>query len=322
MKIVWSKKNIFFVIIISLILILLVVGIIYLVNKKKYPEEPLEANNLGKSNVTVNISDMKREGEGKDIPVYSVLMKVHVSNIEELISKLGLVLKKEEIEKDTSIKWSDGKSTFSYNSLEDVLNFQLGEGISMAKGVDGFSELFNRYLGWEYKFVLNKEHRDLDGGTTYYASRVLGDIPIQFSYAYEYTDVLKFDKNGKLVSASLLLAEIEEYDFFLPLIDRKELETYINLKEYPKEHYVDTSVLVETLDLHYLDDSWTEIEESVTGCIADKSEVILLYKDTNQGYLLPVFKISSTCKVYKDDLEYSVPALFYVNGVNPRYIAL
>lgn len=323
MKIVGNKKTAFLISALFLILIVtIILGIIYLGNRKVYPENPLKMKNLGTSTVDVDISSMEIEPDQKDVPVYFVEPKIHISQVEELISKLSLSLERKDIVRDSYVQWSDGSNSFTYDSIQDTVSFQLTEGIPLERNEEAFSTFFSRYFDLEYDFTLINEKKNLDGGVTYYASRNLGDIHIQFGANYEYSDILKFNKEGDLESGILLLAEIEEYDFYLPIVGEKELREIVNIERYPKEHFVDTSVLMDMLNIDYLDDSWTEIEESVSDCTGGSSELIFLYKNSNQGYLLPVFKIFSTCKVVKSNSEYSVPTTFYVNAVNPSYVSL
>jgi hypothetical protein len=323
MKIVGNKKAAILITVGFIFLIVLIaVGIIYLSGRKKYPEEPLLAQNLGTSEVELDISNMKRDMDITDVPVYSVKPNLHISDVEEMINQVGLSLERKDIVKDSYIEWSNEENMFTYDSVLDTLTFQISESISIERGVEGFSNIFSRYFDIEYEFTLVQEKKNADGGITYYASRMVGEVPIQFGSKYEYSDILKFDKEGNLESGSLLLAEIKEYDYYLPLITQRELVEFVNLNEYPKEYHLDTGVLMDFLEIDYLDDQWEDIEKSVSDCNGGDSELVFLFKNSNQGALLPVFKISSICKVYKSNLEYSVPAIFYVNAVNPKYVTL
>lgn len=323
MKIQGSRKNAFyiliaFIIIISVVL-LIVLNSLY---AKQYPDEPIKMKNLGKSTQTIDISSLSKKIEQEDIPVYFVHPRLHISNVEEMIDKMGLSLKREDIVKDSYIQWSDGENSFTYDSVQDTVSFQLTRRISLERGVEAFKNVFQKYLGIKHDYVLIKERKNNDGGVTYYASRTLDGIPVQFGANYEYSEILKFNKEGVLESGQLLLAEFEKYDLYVPTITNDELKAYINAKDYPKEHYIDSSVLTETLDLNYLDEAWGEIEDTLEECKAQDFENIFLYKNSNQGYLLPVVKISANCNVTSKATVYTVPVTFYVNGVSPDYVTL
>ena len=323
MKIQGSRKNAFYILI-SFIIIISVILLIVLNSLfgKQYPEEPIKMKNLGKSTQQIDISTLSKKIEKEDIPVYSVEPKLHISNVEEMIDKMGLSLKREDLVKDSYVVWSDGENSFTYDSIQDTVSFQLTRRVSLERGVEAFKNIFQKYLGIENEYVLIKERKNIDGGITYYASRTLEGLPIQFGASYEYSEILKFNKEGVLESGQLLLAEFEKYDLYVPTITNDELKAYINMKDYPKEHFIDSSVLADTLDLYYLDEGWAEIEETLDECKAQDFENIFLFKNSNQGYLLPVIKISANCNVTSGGTVYTVPANFYVNGVSPDYVTL
>lgn len=323
MKIQGSKKTALIVLGIFIGILVVVLAFVLLSGmKKKYPEDPVKMKNLGSSNQQVEISSLDIQIEEKDLPLYSVQPKIHINQVEEMIDRMGLSLQRKDIVKDSYIEWSDGENTFVYDSVLDSVSFQLTRRISLERGEDSFSTAFKRYFDLEYQFKLVRERKNLDGGITYYGSRLLDNMPMQYGANYEYTDILSFNTQGNLESGKLLLAEIEKYDFYIPLINKKELNEYINTRGYPKEHYIDTSVLADILDLDYLDDEWSRIENTLDDCRARTLETVFLYKTSNQGYLLPVFKILSNCKVVASGSEYTVPATFYVNAVDPRYVSL
>lgn len=323
MKIQGSKKTaliilLTFVGIFSVILIL----VLYQAFAKKYPEEPIKMNNFGLSTQNLDLSELKQEEIVKDTPLYFVPPKIHISLVEEMIDSMGLSLEREDIVEDSYIVWKDEENSFTYDSVQDTVTFQISRRVSLERGESSFKSFFSKYLGLDYEFILSKEKKNVDGGVTYYGSRLLGDIPVQFGTNYEYSDILKFNDQGTLESGKLLLIEVEKYDYYIPIISESELEKYVNVKTYPKEHYVDSSVLGDLLDISYLDDEWMEIEDSLSECKAGESNLIYMFKNSNQGYLLPALKIYANCKVQFEDNEYTVPATFYVNAVDPRYVSL
>ena len=323
MKIQGSKKTALIVLGIFIAILVVVLAFVFLSSmKKKYPEDPVKMKNLGSSNQQVEISSLDIEIEEKDLPLYYVQPNIHINQVEQLIDRMGLSLERKDIVKDSYIEWSDGENTFVYDSVLDSVSFQLTRRISLDRGESSFSAAFERYFDLEYKFKLVRERKNLDGGITYYGSRLLDEIPIQYGANYEYTDILSFNTQGDLESGKLLLADIEKYEYYIPLINKRELNQYINAKEYPKEHYIDTSVLADILNLNYLDEQWSKIENTLEDCRARNLETVFLYKTSDQGYLLPVFKILSDCKVVASGTEYTVPTTFYVNAVDPRYVSL
>ena len=323
MKIQGSKKTAVIVLVIFVTILLVVLGIVLYSNyAKKYPEEPLKMKNLGVTEENIDISMLSIDNNIKDVPVYFIEPKVHITQVEQIIDRMSLKLERKDIISNSYIEWSDKENTFTYDAVTDSVSFQLTKRITLERGEESFAHAFKKYLDLDYEFKLIKEKRNSDGGITYYGARLLEDVPVQYGAGYEYSDILQFDSQGNLIAGQMLLAEIKKYDIYLPLISRSELDKYINTKEYPKENYTDSSVLVDTLKLDYLNDQWEEIEDTLEGCIAQDSELLFMYKTSNQGYLLPVYKISSNCTVKYEKQEYTVPALFYVNAADPRYITL
>lgn len=321
MKIQSSKKTL--IVVLAVLLVLFIIVFVILVKApfgKNYPEEPLTAKSLGITNQNIDISGVSTESNLSDIPVYSVERKVHISLVEDMLSDLELILKRTDLVQDTYVEWSDENNKFTYDSLTDTLDFIIKEKLNIQRGEDAFTSIYSKYLDREYEFVINSEKKNSDGGVTYYASRLQDNIPIENGYGYEYTDILSFDKEGNLTSGKLFLAEITKNELEIPLIKDSLLKQYINSTRYPKESYLDTAVLQSTLNLDYLSDKWEDIEKTATDCKGIEKEVILLFKNTDQGYLLPVYKVDATCNVTYENNSYSVPATFYVNAVDPDYI--
>jgi hypothetical protein len=322
MKIAGNKKTaiVILLVFVSLLSILLLFVFIQM-NSKNYPEEPLLMKSMGSSDKNLDISGLKRENKVKEIPVFYIEPKIQIDLVEKMIDEMGLSLNRNVIVENMYIEWSDEDNSFTYNALLGTVSFELTRRITLERGEKAFTNIFKRYLGKDYTFNLVKENRFPDGSTVYYASRIVEeDLPIEFAAAYEYSDFLIFNQGGYLQAGQLLLINIDKYDLYLPLISQSDLEKYVNTRIYPKDHVVDTSILGDTLDLDYIADEWSEIEDSIFDCKAIDQTLILLFSNTDQGYLLPAFKVSSTCKTIYEDNEYSVPAIFYLNAADPSYI--
>ncbi len=323
MKIQGSKKNALIVLVVFISVLVVVLGIVlYSTFSKKHPEEPLPIKNLGKTEQSIDIKSLEMDSKIKDVSVYFVEPKLHIKQVEEMIDRMGLSLDRKDTVSNSYIEWSDDENSFVYDSVSDTVTFQLTRKVSVERGLESFTTVFEKYFNLKYEFKLVGERNNSDGGVTYYGSRLLDGITVQYGAEYEYSDILEFDKNGNIVSGQLLLAQIDKYDLYLPLISKVELSKYINTKSYPKEHYVNSEILVDTINLNYLDDKWGDIEKTLKDCKAQDYELIFLYKTSNQGYLLPAYKISSNCVVTNENQEYSVPATFYVNAADPRYVTL
>ena len=311
--------------VLALILIIILLGIFYLIinflsPKKDYVENPLLMKNLGVSTQELDISELSKI-ESVDIPVYFVRSKIHTVLVEQFVKRISINLEKEEVVKDTYFKWSDEKNLITYDTYTDKVIFDLEKGIPVQLGEEILSSFYLNYFDSDFKVPIVEEEKEEEGGVRYLGNRVVDDIPIEFGFNKPYSAILEVDQEGKAIYGELLLAEIDKYETYIPTIKDEELKRYVNAPEYPKEHYLDTSVLVDTLSLYdYLDPAWGEMEKNTSGCKATDSELILLFKNTEQGYLLPVYRMSANCDVeYKNQL-YSVPATFYLNAVDPMYV--
>lgn len=311
------------IIILGIAIVLLIVILIIIFSSSpsgtKYPKEPLEVNSLGKSSLSLDINQM--EGfSNEDTKLFLIKKENHSSLVESCISSMNMPLKKQSVIQEGITIWSDGKSQFEYSSLLDRISFVLPSGFIFDVGDNPIESFFYKYFDIDFDFIISNTEKNTTGGLTYYGTRVIKGIPLEIGYGYEYSDFLKFDKNGKLVGGQLLLSNFDESDFYLPLIPEKYLKRVSNLAVYPKESYIDTSILASTLDINYLDDAWGYIEKSASNCVGNKQELIYLFKDSNQKFLLPTFKVKANCDVQYKKETYSVPSLFYLNAVDPEYV--
>ncbi len=315
-----DKKSVILVLIIVVLFVILL-ALFFLSSKSesKYPKEPLKMQSLGKSELLLDISQVK-EINKEDIHIYYINKENHSSNVENLIDEMSLTLLPEPILNSNYIKWSKNGNSLTYDLIKDSIEFQFSTGIPMSIEDNVFSSFYQNYFNLDYSFEILSTDTNTKNETTYYGKRLLEEIPLEYGYDYNYSDVLKFNSSGYLIGGELLLAEIEKKDLFLPLIAKEELLKYINIKGYPKEHYLNSSVLTSTLEINYLDDAWGKIEKSASNCEADGYEVVFLYKNSDQGYLFPVYQFSSYCDVEYEKKSYSVPATFYVNAVEPEYL--
>lgn len=323
MKLKITKQNAILILVIFTLIFATIITIFILnLNKKTYPSEPIQVKNIGTIDTELDLKETTLQTELKELPLYALDNKVHITQSETIIENMGFNLTREDIIENSYIVWSDGKNQFIYESITDTLSFTLTSRVSITKGEQAFEKIFNQYLGYKYEFKINEEDKYTEGSSLY-ASRLINGIPVEQSNGFEYSDILKFDTNDNLVAGYLWLSEPVDTELYLPLISDTDLKKYVNLNEFPKERFVDTSVLVSVLDkTHYLDEVWLEIDSTTRDCIAESSELIYLYKNSNQQTLLPVYKYYSNCKVEYEENEYTVPSIFYLSATDPRFITV
>lgn len=317
------RINKYIKILIAVLIVILVFVLIIFFNKDKnstnYPEDPLTFNSLGTSNLSLDISEASDIVE-KDLPVYYVNSESQKERIEEMIRRMSISITGEAESESFQIEWEDDLNYFSYNTITNVLVFKISEAINLDEEESVFSEFFMKYFEEDYQFVVLKKETLSEGRINYYANRLLDEVPIGLGYGYDYTDILKFDSKGNLKEGKVFLGNISRTNEIVPTLSKENLSKYVNIEMYPKESYVDTSLLMEVLDLHYLDPTLQEIGESASDCKTAELDLMYLFKSNNQGYLFPVYKTVANCNVEYEDEIYSVPATFYINAVDPQYL--
>lgn len=316
------KKKTFLIIILSTVIVILTVISILLITKQKeskYPQEPVKFSSLSETTKGVDINQLK-EIQSEDISLYSAIPSDGNITADGIIRGMGISFIDRNITGIDPKIWDNGKDFFRYYGVTDTLIFQLRNGIEFEKTDNVFEEFFRRYLGVIYNFDIVEEKTTSNGGVRIYGRRLLEDIPIEIGFGDEYTDYLEFNKSGYLIAGQILLTEFQNEGVYIPTVSNKYLREVINKEVYPKEVYLNTSVLSNNIDLYYLDDAWGDIVDSADNCNGNEQEIVFIYKNTKQKYLIPIYKILGSCEVVHEDNEYSVPAIFYTLAADPEYI--
>lgn len=306
----------------------LILGYILIVNIRKSdeaietPSEPLSLKSLGTSETHLELP-RNLEISREYMPVHTVEETFWEDQIVAMMKELSLDLKKAEFSDLNYMEWSDSGNKFGYDSITNILFFELSEPIFLGEGMEALKTVFLQYFDKSYSFVLSKKETVNSNQTNYYAKRVVTDIPIEKGFGDEYTDIIKVNGSGYVIGGNILLTEFEQENTSVPIITEEELSQYINLDLYPKESYVYASYLMNRVDLSYLDSRWQDIHDSASNCNASGDiDLIYLYKSVNQDTLYPVFKILSNCEVEFEGEAYTVPAIFYVNAIDPEYVSI
>lgn len=282
-------------------------------------ETLIPLRNFGQSDIDIDISAIQ-DSDFDKLPIFYISQDSHTEIIEEIISRMGLFLNREETGGYSSSIWSDGETIFTYEGLTGILVFELSRSYPLQGGEESFSEFFFKFLDRRENFQLVRRTSMGGGANAYYAARSLEGVNLELGYDFDYSDVLFFDQSGFLKGGRVLLSEINKEDAYSPLISVNDLKRYINDDSYPKETYIKTFELHGLIDLHYLEHEWADITESASNCKAINSELIYLYKSISQEYLYPTYKLNANCEVFYEDEVYSVPATIYVNAINPQFV--
>ena len=316
-----KRKTLIIIILAIIVIILTVVSILLITkqNESKYPGNPVTFSSLSETSKDV---DVKQLGDikSKNISLYSTIPSNGSITADEIIKGMGISFLDRDIRGTDPKIWDNGKDFFRYYGITNTLIFQLGNGIKFEKTDTVFDEFFNKYLGVIYDFDIVEEENTSSGGIKIYGRRVIEDIPIEIGFGDEYTDYLEFNKNGYLIAGKILLSEFQNEGVYIPTVSNSYLKDLINNDIYPKEIYLKTSILSNSIELNYLDDAWGDIVDSANNCQGTEQEIVFIYKNVKQKYLVPIFKISGDCEVEYEDTIYNVPSTFYVLAADPKYI--
>lgn len=290
---------------------------------KTYPKDPVEQTSLYNTTQTINFSN--KDLESTDYPLLGISNTVILENVEKFVIQLDPKMKKTSSVAGKFYKWENKENYVIYELEKNTVLFSLTNGITWNEADISsytFKSFLKQYLGkdWDYKMSLNE--KDYDGFTVYYANRLFKTYPIQTSEYRGETDYLAF-KNGKIMHGKILVTEFLDTEITFPLLNAKNLKKYINLDNYPKEIYPNYSTLADSVlkEVNYLSDDFEKVTDSISSCAGDAVEVVYLYKNFNQESLTPVYKISLQCEVTYKNTKYTIPAIGYVNAVDPKYIS-
>jgi len=316
-----KKNKIKKIIIILVGIAIILLGILFLLQKgNNYPEEGEIETNLGTTQTALDVSEISDNWSNK-VPLYTINKESGRENVEKIINEMSYTLTATFPGVSGNVVWSEGDTEFKYNSAEGILTFNLEQGLKLEEGEAGFSSFFREYLDLDYDFEISSQLEFNSGEIVYNADRLLKGVPVERGVVYDYTDSLRYNKEGLLIGGTLLVVTLEQSNESIPLISRNELTKYINFEEYPKERYIDISSLMDTINIPYVDPRWSEIEQSAANCEASSCELIFLIKGTTQKYLFPTLKIDAECEVSLKLEVYPVSGTFLVSAVKPEYVA-
>ncbi|MGI6484115.1 MAG: hypothetical protein ACOX0R_00615 [Candidatus Dojkabacteria bacterium] len=320
-----NKKTI---IIIGIILIILVIGVViflFLNNKRKenYVITPIHQTSLSSTDKEISLKDYKIVEDERKFSLWEVRNDLELTKIKEIANDSGLEL---NFESDGYFyQWIKGEKFMTYNLETNTLIIS-GEDIIKVESSDLsnsiFSQLINQYFGFDWKYEVFETIKVGDNVTKYYAKRYIGENLMEKDYWDNQTDNIVV-KDGKIISANLLLTQFTNTNKIIPLISQKELSKVINQSEYPKTNYFDFGVLWKEPnheEMLYVSEEWEKIKKSVRDCKADKISIVYLYKDMSQKYLTPVYKIEAQCNMTYKGNDYFIPSTWYANAVNPELI--
>lgn len=321
-----KKTKTILIISFSLLFVGVCIGVYFLLTipPKTYPKEPVKQTSLYTTSQKIDLDN--KELESADYPLLGVSNTVILENVEKFAIQLDPKMKNTSSVIGKFYKWENKENYVIYELEQNTVLFSLSNGITWDEADISdytFKSFAKQYFGKDWEYKMSFDEKDYDGFAVYYANRLFNNHLIQTNEYNGETDFLAF-KDGKIMHGKVFVTEFFDTEKTLPLLNSRGLQKYINLDNYPKEIYPNYSTLADSVlkEVNYLSDDFEEIATSVDNCAGDTVEVVYLYKNFNQETLTPVYKIALQCEVTYKNTKYTIPAIGYVNAVDPKYISI
>lgn len=317
------------IIIIAIFLVIITLAVILLLtrsNKKEYLSEPIPQTAVSFSNKKVSIKDLAKWVEKEDFYLWEVNNDIKLQNVEQIAYDNNLKLIRSE--EGVISHWTKDSSQLIYNLSANTLTV-LGKDLIKIEGLSNvtsasFTELFKKYFDLDCLFELFMTEKKETGETVFYAKRYLDQTNlIEIGSNNFQTDYIAV-KDGKIVYASLLLAQYQNTKKILPLIARDELEKYINQVDYPKDFYPRMSILNNNPifeEIEYVESEYKKVLNNINNCKADNISIVYIYKKMSQKYLTPVYKLEVQCELNYEGEVFAIPGIMYVNAIQPKFVS-
>ena len=318
------KKKILIIFIIFIAIACSIVIYIIIKNKTKDSTSNLiKQDSLSTSNQEIDLENT--EVKDTSAYVYTISSNTSLSKVQEFVTTIDSKMKATTQEEGSYYRWENESNYVIYELEQNYLLFNIEKGITWNEAtLNGYSfaQFVNQYFGKSWTYTAFDSKKMSTGETMYYAKRNLESKVLETTLDKQETDYLAM-KNGKIMYGKILLAEIVSTTREVPLISEEGLKQRINLSAYPKEIYPQFGAIqsITLADVDYKSEEFANIANTLTDCSSSSSELVYLYKNMNQGDLTPAFKLDLTCVIEYEDTNYDVPAIGYVNAIDPQYIS-
>ncbi len=327
-----EKKRKILIIVGIIVSLLLVVSFLLLrQSKKRYLEEPIEQNSISTtSKKKVLLKSTSILNRKKNYSLWEVENKYKLTKIEEIANNWGF----ENTSAISGIahEWERGEEYIFYDLVENTVFIKSKEleRYTPEEGVTNktFTNIVNELFDEKWSYVISGKKAFDEDVYAYYANRILyEDLPVNINGVQNHTDHISL-KDGKIGLVKIFLGSFKRIDEELPILSSRELGEKLNDKDYPKVIYPSLSDLPEELlnSFSYLHTknhvkNKEAFEASINNCVQDSNlEVVYLYKYAEQGLLLPTYKLDTKCTATYKGKKYIVPALVFLNAIDPKYI--
>jgi hypothetical protein len=319
------KKKITLIVIIGIFVIALIVALyfVFKAQTNPYPKETISQESLNSTTEPITLGDTTIAAS--DGYLYTVSKTVMLEKVTAFAKSISPKSIQTINESGSYYEWQYGDDYIIYELDQNTVIFAVKQGITWNEAsINGYSftQFVSNYFNKSWNYSVPTSDKQPTGETIYYTKRVIEGIPVEMVLNNQSTDYIA-TKNGKIVYGKILLSEFVKAGEKLPLISSSDLDKYINLESYPKEIYPEYGPIQNTI-LSAVDnksDDFDNIVKTLANCKSSSSSIIYLYKSLNQGNLTPVYKLDLQCEITYKDTVYTIPAVGYVNAIDPQYVS-
>jgi hypothetical protein len=327
------KKSLLFVII---IVILAIIGLIVWYTLQT--EEPTMTVNSpivpSTKSVEVNAGISLTNPSGNSISLYLINYDEIEANLGRLTTFFDEDFNLESDEELFSVYKSASGISILFDKVSAVASFSLETPMSL--GFDQFtpneesSNVFINILkeikgGNSYRLV---DYSSLGGAYELEYSLVLDNILIEMGPTQAYSDMFKLDSNDNLVSGKINLASYTK-DVSVSLLSTTQVGNLLDrsqaIYEFTELAVPDYSNAISGSSAIPYDNTEANITTPVVyqtdSCVAQKMTLIYLYKQWDQNYLLPTYKIDCLGSDTVDEKVVEVPVIVYTSAIDSKYLS-
>jgi len=319
-----NKKKIT-LLIIGIFVLALLVALYFVIRSQTNPyvKEPIAQQSLSLEKGAISVGSTVIEAS--DGVLYTISKTVMLNQVEDFVRYADSKLQQTERVEGSYYEWMDGNNYVTYDLEDNTLMFGIENGVAWNEASlteYSFNQFVKEHFEKDWKYTLSVTRKIAEGDIVYYANRKVGDFNIEMVSDNESTDYLEI-KNGRITYGKFLLTELVAEEKKVPLIDSADLEKYINVNGYPKEIHPEFGSLRTTIlaEIDYKSDEFENVIKTLSNCKSSLSTIVYLYKSLNQGNLTPVYKLDLQCELTYKDTVYTIPAIGYVNAIDPQYIS-
>lgn len=327
-----KKRNIFIIIGIFVIIAIFLAVFFFAKQSKKVPSKgTIEQNSLlTKTNRKVILNSKSILNSQKVYNLWEVENLYKLKRIEEIAANWGF----ETVSSIPTIsyEWKKGDEYIFYDLVQNTVYIrskELRKYTPSGKITNKtFSEIVKDLFDMDWTYAISRRRQAGEDIEVLYANRMLyDDVPINVNARNFETDHISL-QGGEIGNVKIFIGSFLRNQEELPMLKIGELQEKLNSKDYPKVVYPNLNVLPEGLldDFSYLNTTndyfnRKTFENSINNCIQEGVlEVVYLYKYSEQGLLLPTYKLNAKCSATYKGKTYTVPALVFLNAIDPKYL--